>query len=161
MPFETIYTDKAIEITEIKAALSVIFPGLSFYHWDFMEDSPETMDVDKPEHILFNTNYLPEKLEFGFSISVYRLPESNSQERELYLGQHFHSLMHLRFLVGFRKPDEPDDPYYDILFQNGTSFLVDDCDTSFGDGTENPVRIIGEYRLPELKFDDKGNFLND
>lgn len=160
MSLEIVYTDHAIEIAGISAALSAIFPALVIYHYDFMEDAPEGLDVSNSKHAFFNTSYDPEKLEFRFSVCLYGLSEEDSEKRALHIGKHLSDLLQIRVVVPFRKPDEPDDPYYDILFQNGTSLLVDDSDTNFGDGTENPVRIIGEYPLPELKFDDKGNCLS-
>lgn len=160
MALETVYTDHPIEIPEIKAALSILFPGLSVYHYDFQEDSPETLNISKPGHAFFNTTYHPEKLEFRFSICLYGLSETDSEKRELYLGQHLSDLWLTRVLVPFRKPDEPDNPYYDVLFQNGSSFLVDDSDSNFADDSDKPVMIIGEYPLSELRFDDNGNWMD-
>lgn len=160
MSLEIVYTDHAIGIPEIRAALSIIFPSLLIQHYDFSEDFPKTLNIEHPDHAFFNTSYDPEKLELGFSICLYGLNESDSGKRELYLGQQLSDLLQIRTLVPFQNPDKADNPYYDILFQEGRSFLVNDSDTSFADGTEHLISIIGEYPLPELQFDHKGNWLN-
>ena len=152
---EHIHVDKIIENDIIQKTISKIFPDLDVFHFDFEDEKPDALDYENPKHIIFNTQFSPDTLEFGFTIGIYRTPDNYSTERALYIGKLFSEYNKVRVLVPFRKLDEPHDPYYDIIFDNGKTYLADDSDTSFGDGTKGFVKIIGEYSLTNLQFDNK------
>jgi hypothetical protein len=47
-------------------------------------------------------------------------------------------------------------PYWDIIWDQGRSFLADDCDTEFGDRSGGPVKIVREISLPTSVLDSAG-----
>jgi len=158
---EDIYLDKKIEVENIKERLLDLFPDLAVFYYDFNNDSPSKLDSNNPNRIFFNTSYHEAKLEFGFVISIYGTSDKNSQERGLFIAKAFSDFYGVRVLAPFTNPDKPDDPFYDIVFENGKIFLADDCDTSFGDNSNGLVKILGEYPLKNIRFDKKAQLINE
>jgi len=111
------------------------------------------MDTENDKHIFFNTSFDHSKKEFAFVISIYRTPKENAIERQMYLSKKISDYFNTRTIVPFKNPEEPNDPYYDIIFENGKAFLSDDLDTSFADGSGGLVKIISEYKLTIYNFD--------
>ena len=109
--------------------------------------------------ITFDTEFETDRIEFGCKISIYRTPEENAEERALYIGSQLADLLQKRVLVPFTHPDYKYDPYFDIVFEKGQTFLVDDNDTNFADGTAGRVMILEEYKLPDYRFDSYGRFI--
>jgi hypothetical protein len=156
---EDIYLDKEIEIESIKERLSNLFPELTVFYYDFNRDSPNELDNNNPNHIFFNTSYNKEKLEFGFVISIYGTPEHDYQERALFVAKAFSEFYGLRILVPYTNPYKPDEPYFDIVFENGKIFLADDCGTSFGDDSKGLVKILEEYPLKDIQFNKRAEII--
>lgn len=150
---EDIYADKKIDNNEIKSSLLDLFPDLSIFYWDFNGDSPLGLDIENSDHIFFNTTFHNDKREFGLVISIYRTPKEDYQERGLLIGKKISIDSNVRVLVPFTNPEDTDNPYYDIVFDNGLTYLANDSDTNFADGSEGLVIIIKEHKLPELRFD--------
>lgn len=153
---ENIYVDSKIDIEDIRHILSSLFPDLKFFCYNFYEDEPEGLDLNNPDHVVFNTIEDTHRKEFGFNISIYKMPDLGQSERALYIGQKISEKLNQRVLVPFSLPESPNDPYYDIIFDQGKVYLADDCDTSFADNAEGLVQILGEYQLPQYKFSSKG-----
>ena len=160
MGMEDIYLDDSLSTEIITETLESIFPGLTVFYFDFSNDEPNGFDSTNSDHIIFNYTMNNECLEFGFKISIYRTPENNSYERSLYIGYMFSKLNMVRVLAPFINPNEPDYPYFDIVFMNGESYLADDYNTSFGDGSSGLVKILEAYPLVGFCFDEKGFFLD-
>ena len=156
---EDMYLDKKIEIENIKDRLENLFPELFVFYYDFNNDSPNELDSNNPNHIFFNTSYNKEKLEFGYVISIYRTPDQDHQERALFIAKAFSDFFEVRILVPYTNPDKPNDPYYDIIFENSKVFLADDCDTNFGDDTDGLVKILKEYPLKITPFDKRAKLI--
>jgi hypothetical protein len=156
---EDIFLDRQIDIDCIKNTLSKIFPGLEVFHYDFLKDEPASYDSENPKHIIFNTAYHSDKKEFGFVISIYRTPKDDNMERQLYIGRAISEEHKVRVIVPYNNPEDPKNPYYDIIFENHKSYLADDSDTNFGDNTEGLVKIIREYDLPPMNFNSIGEFI--
>lgn len=158
---EDIYLDDPVDADKIKKRLAHLFPGLTVFHYDFQHDYPEGLDSADNHSIVFNTTYYADKAEFGFCISIYRTPPSDTAERALFIALSFSIFLRERVLVPFTHPDAPDDPYYAIVFENGKIFLADDSDTSFGDGTNGQVKILQEYPLAIPLFDGRAERINE
>lgn len=156
---ENIYLDKPIEIEEIRKNLSEIFTDLEVFYWDFADDIPSNFNSENSNQIFFNTIFDGERKEFAFVITIYRTPDDNSDERQLFIAKYFSEKHKLRTLAVYVHPDDTDYPYYDIIFENNNTYLADDSDTNFGDGTENLVKIIQKIDIPEIRFDPKGNLI--
>lgn len=153
---EEIFFDKSVDNEQILNTLSEVFPALTVFYWDFNNDAPEKFDSDNSDHIFFNTDGgLFNSQEFEFRISIYRTPKDHCEERELYLGKIFSDKYKIRTLIPFTKPDEPDDPYYDIVFDGGKIYLADDSEVDrMDDPNPGMVKILREYELPVHKFDE-------
>lgn len=156
---EDIYLDRKVDTEEIGKKLQNLFPGLSVFYYDFIDDPPTDLDIENSNHIFFNTDYQKEKLEFGFKVSIYRTPDENSNERAMFIAKSFSDSFKVRTLVPFVFPQDPQDPYYDIIFYDEKIFLADDDNTSFGDDTDGIIKIIKEYDLNIYSFDSYANCL--
>lgn len=165
---EVIYLDKKLDVHQIEVLLKGLFPALEVYHDDIFENPQrdynrsDQRDYNGPDQISFYVSSHPDRKEFQYELWVLWTANKNINEekREIYIAQKISNDHNLRTLVAFTYPDAPSDPYYDLLFENGKVYLADDYDTSFGDGTENLIKIIREYELPEIKFDEKGYSLS-
>lgn len=157
---EDIYLNRSLDKEEILTTLSEAFPKLTVFYYDFNDDVPEKLDFDNPNHIFFNTDKGFDTKEFKFKISIYRTPDANHEERELYLGKIFSDKYKIKTLIPFTKPDEPSDQYYDIVFDNGKIYLADDSEVDLPDDS-GAVKILGEYDLSLIKFDEKAVFTNN
>lgn len=156
---EDIHLDEIISNDSVAKCLRQIFPDFTVFHYDFSDNPPVDFDSENSNHIIFNTQYFKDNLEFKFKISIYRTPDKDSPERQIYIGKIFSDLCKVRVLVPFTNPDDPQCPYYDLIFENGKTFLADDNDTSFADGTKGIVKVIKEFSLPHLNFDRTGRRL--
>jgi len=157
---EEIYLDILLDREQILKTLSETFPKLTVFYYDFINDVPEKLDFDNPDHIFFGTGDGFDSKEFKFKISIYGTPAANCNERVLYLGKIFSDKYKIRTLIPFAKPDEPYDPYYDIVFDNGKIYLADDSEVDLEDDPGS-VKILKEYELPSIKFDEKAIFINN
>lgn len=158
---EDIYLDNKLEIGCIKERLFNLFPELFPFYYDFNSESPKEFDSSNPNHIIFNTSYQEEKLEFGFAISIYRTPDKDHQARALFIARAFSDFYGIRVLVPYTNSDKPGYPYYDIVFENGKIFLADDCDTNFADNSDGLVKILEEYPLKNSKFDKRAQLIKE
>jgi hypothetical protein len=156
---EDIYLDNELNVQQIKNCLLLLFPDLEVFYYDFNDFPSKDLVDDNPDQIFFNKTSFLNKKEFKFKISIYRTPNENYEERQIYIGQQFSNDFNVRVIVAFKKPDDPSNPFYNLVFENGKIYLADDNDTSFADCTEGLVKIIKEYNLPKLKFDRKANFI--
>lgn len=135
-------------------------PQLRVFAWAMMlgEDEPMEFDSGNPAHVFFEVTEsgIPH---YTQQLSIYRTPESDWEARALWLGQLLSAAYNIEVLVPFTHPEKPDNPFYDIVFQNGESCLADDSETEFGEPDAKPVRVLGRYELPKGYFDDAGNLL--
>lgn len=153
---EDIYLDKSLNNEEILTTLSEVFSELTVFYYDFNDDVPEKLNFDNPNHIFFNVGEGFCGKEFNCKISIYGTPKDHQQEREFYLCKIFSDKYKIRTLVAFAKPDEPYDPYYDIVFDDGKIFLSDDSEVDVEDDS-GTVKILREYDLPIFEFDKKSS----
>lgn len=149
---EDIYLDREVDTEEIRKIIHNIFPGLSVFYYDFKENPPADLNFENSNHIFFNTDYQKQKLEFGFTISIYRTPDEDSNQRAMFIAKSFSHSFNVRTLVPFVFPQDSENPYYDIIFDKGKIFLADDCNTSFGDDNNGILKIIREYDLKISSF---------
>lgn len=156
---ENIYLDKQLDIQNIKESLTKIFPNLIVFHFDLSNDKPDKLDYENSNHIFFNTSFYEDKKEFGFIIEVYRTPEKDQVERQLLIGKAIAEQYEVRVLVPYTNPEDPGCPYYDIVFENGKTYLADDSNTSFADDSQGRVKILKEYPLPKFEFEANGQLM--
>jgi len=118
----------------------------------------QSMEFDSscPTHIFFEATE-SEVPHFPQHVAIYRTPRANEEARALWLGQQLSTQLAITVLVPFAHPEKPNDPYYDIVFMEGESYLADDSETEFGEPDAKPVRIVGSYCLPKAHFDVFGN----
>lgn len=154
---EEIYLNKRLNNEEILKTISEIFTEVQVFHDDFTENSPEKLNIDNPAHIFFNTDDGFGSKEFNFRISIYRTPKVHEKERELYLAKIFSEQYRIKTLVPFSNPDDPGDPFYDIVFDDGKIYLADD--SKVDDSTGGDVEILHEYHLEMFDFDKKAEII--
>ncbi|MDQ8003661.1 MAG: hypothetical protein REI64_02610 [Pedobacter sp.] len=156
---EDIYLDEIMDVKDILNSLKQIFPDLTVFYYDFNEDPPVDLDFNNPKHIFFNSLYSEEKFELRFQICIYRTPNEDYEQRQIYIGKIFSDLNNVRVLVPFNDPEERSYPYYSLFFEKGKIFLADDNDTNFADGTEGVVKVIKEYAMVMPRFDAKAQLI--
>ncbi len=156
---EIIYSDTALEDAFIRNTIENLFPVLQVFMWDFTAEQPVGYHDKDPHHIFFNLYSDLNKPEFAHTISIYRLPESHSQERSLLIGRALSLKVNTRILVPYIHPQEPENPYYDILFIQGKTFLADDYNTAFADGEGGRLKIISPLDIPDYRFNNIGEWL--
>ena len=156
---ETIYSDKIIADEIISDSFASLFPELKLFKWDFIAQEPEGYDENNSNHIIFNTSYIEDKIEFGFSINFFRTPLENSEERSLVIAKRFAKNLDCRILVSFTLPSNPQDPFYHLIIKNEDIYLADDSDTTFADGTDWKVKILKKIELSKNEFDSKGHLV--
>lgn len=134
-------------------------PDLRAFEWNIMrgDDWPPEVDPDSNTHIFFemeaNSQMLPG---FGCSFTVYCTPKADSEQRALWLAKIFSISYEVTVLVAFTHPDKPHNPYYDLIFEQGQSFLVDDSKVEFGEPYSPPLQCLGPYPVEVAAFDSLG-----
>ncbi|MCB2410324.1 hypothetical protein [Hymenobacter lucidus] len=157
---EEMYVGRVLTVAQIQAFLQAVLPELTVFEWSMMvgEDEPMVFDSTNATHIFFETT-TSEVPHFPQHLAIYRTPHEDWEARSLWLGQGLSATYAVAVLVPFTHPEQPLDPYYDIIFQNGSSYLADDSQTDFGEPDAKPVRILGAYDLPPATFDASGNLI--
>jgi hypothetical protein len=152
---EDIFLEKEVNISVIRSILIELFPDLNIFFWNLDVESTKNFNPENNNHIFFNTTLQSNKDEFNFLVSIFKTPIEDSQERALFIGKKMSTAFNLKVLVPFTNPEFPNDPYYDIIFDQELSFLTNDSDTNFADGAKGRLKILREYKLPEIRFDRK------
>jgi hypothetical protein len=98
-------------------------------------------------------------VEFNYQLTIYRFPTAGENERALFLACKLSTLLGIEILTSYQHPDDPQNPYYSILFNNGISYLVDDSNSDLGDGNGLPVKIISLSQAADYRFDSWGNLV--
>ena len=158
---EEMYLSRKLPDAQVQAFLREVLPGLTVFPWALLlgEEVPMEFDSSNTAHIFFET--LPSEVpEFPWHLAIYRTPSQDEEARALWLGRQFSACFAVAVLVPFTHPQKPLDPFYNIVFQQGVSYLADDSETEFGEPNAQPVRIVGPYALPEAEFDALGNLLS-
>ncbi|UOQ51250.1 hypothetical protein [Hymenobacter cellulosivorans] len=155
---EEMYVSRELPATQIQAFLQSVLPGLTVFPWALLlgEEEPMEFDSSNPAHIFFET--LPSEVpEFAWHLAIYRTPAGEDEEaRALWLGRQLSAGFGVDVLVPFTHPQQPHNPFYNIVFRQGGSYLADDSETEFGEPDAKPVRILGPYVLPVVAFDALG-----
>src|SRR5436305_3782912 len=124
---EFLYSNDRIDKENFSRVLSELFPSLVVFDWDFTGNKPNGFADDNSSHIIYNISFDEHKPEFGYKISIYRTPHLDEEQRALYIGKRLSDELDIKILVPFTHPDSPGNPFYDIVFEKGRTFLVDDC----------------------------------
>lgn len=144
----------------MQKTLQMALPQLRVFAWAMLlgEDEPMEFDSGNPAHVFFEVTEsgIPH---YTQQLAIYRTPESDWEARTLWLGQLLSAQYNVEVLVPFTHPEKPDNPFYNIVFQNGESHLADDSETEFGEPDAKPVRVLGRYELSRRCFDGAGNLL--
>ncbi|MFD1467140.1 hypothetical protein ACFQ48_02805 [Hymenobacter caeli] len=159
---EDFFLSQIITSKEVQAALELAMPSLKAVECKISkgEDYPTHFDIDSNTHILYEIETESDSIPlFTSRLRLYNTPSANCDERQLWLAQMLSSKYQINVLVTFTHPDNPTNPFYNIVFQDGQSYLADDVETEFGCLDTKPVRVIGPYSLPVYNFDSFGKFI--
>jgi hypothetical protein len=156
---ESIYADIKIDDAVIRESLEALFPDLEVFKWDFVSEAPANFNSDNVHHIVFNTSIEETKIEFGFLIEIFRTPIKNGRERSIEIARKLAQRIDHRILVPYISSENPDYPYYVLIFDKGKTFLADDFDTNFADGTDSRIKVLGTRSAEEFEMDGKGNLI--
>lgn len=143
----------------LQQTLQMALPQLRVFPWAMLlGEEPMEFDSGNPAHVFFEVTEsgIPH---YTQQLDLYRTPESDWEARALWLGQLLSAECNVEVLVPFTHPEKPDNPFYNIVFRNGESYLADDSQTEFGEPDAKPVRLLGPYALPSVQFDGAGNRL--
>ncbi|UOQ70498.1 hypothetical protein [Hymenobacter cellulosilyticus] len=154
---EEMYVSQELPDAQLQAFLQEAMPGLTVFPWALLlgEKAPMEFDSSNPVHIFFEV--LPAEVpEFAWHLAIYRTPSEDEEARALWLGRQLAVRFGAAVLVPFTHPQQPQSPFYDIVFRQGGSYLADDSATEFGEPDAKPVRILGPYALPAVEFDALG-----
>ncbi|WP_426492335.1 hypothetical protein [Hymenobacter sp. 102] len=141
----------------LQQTLQMALPQLRVFPWALLlGEEPMEFNSGNPAHVFFEVTEsgIPH---YTQQLNLYRTPESDWEERALWLGQLLSVSCNVEVLVPFTHPEKPDNPFYNIVFRNGESYLADDSQTEFGEPDAKPVRVLGPYILPPVQFDGAGN----
>lgn len=120
-----IYCSKAISQESIQGILKKRIPTFDF---DMLGVDQELMpeESDDPRKAVFVIEEIEAPL-FPFCISIFLAKEHQPQERFLQVAQDMAFLTKADSVCGYVNADDPENPYYSILFKpDGTSYLIDD-----------------------------------
>jgi hypothetical protein len=156
---EILYTSKKLEVELVKDFLIQLFPERKVFFWDFISQEPSGWNNEDGRSIVFNLAFTPELVEFNYQLTIYRFPTAGENERSLFLGCKLSTLLGIEIHTSYQHPDDPQNPYYSILFNNGISYLVDDSNSDLGDGNGLPVKIISLSQVADYTFDSWGNLV--
>ena len=152
-------------VVEIRKVLKNLFPDLVIADWDLSSfelakqalKDPAIDNADVLFHVWYNKSEFPTLIEFD------RFPgpkdEAVIQATTIELARLFANAFECRTICeGFSYGDD-ESPYWDIVWDQGRSYLADDCDTEFGDQTGEPVKIVREISIPRFALDDSGRLI--
>jgi len=149
----SIYFEKNLTGSEITKFLENLFPSLVFFNWDFSGDKPEGFDSTKNTHINYTYDFNKEVFEFQYYITIWRVPEVDSQERTLYVGRQLHQFIESRVLVPYTRKENEIDPYWNIVFDNNKTYLVEDFNSHWGGFEDkNALKVDREIDLEIPNF---------
>jgi hypothetical protein len=152
---------------EIRQLLEICFPDLVITVWDLssLERGKESLKnpLTETAAILFQVIY--NESEFPTTIDFDRFPgpqdEALIMPTQIELARMFAKLCNCRTICAGSGYGDDDSPYWDIIWDQGRSYLADDCDTEFGDQTGKPVKIVREISLPSYILDDNGQLIGE
>src|SRR5688500_20385500 len=137
---EFLYTDNRVSNDVIEGVLKASFPSRDIISSYSLPDLSDHL-WKREDLLIFEVEFDEARKEFGCKISIYKTPEEDSQERSLFLAGKLSNSLQSRVLVPFTHPEQKHDPYLDIIFENGRTYLADDLDTNFGDGFQVKIQI--------------------
>ena len=141
------------------------FPALAIEDWDLSSadragEALKTPAIDSAD-ILFQVEH--NRSEFPTTIQFDRFPgpqnEAVIQSTMIELARMFATVFACRTITDGSAYGEDDSPYWDIIWDNGRSFLADDCDSEFADRRGGPVKVARELSLPSFELDDSGRLI--
>ncbi|WP_188557550.1 hypothetical protein [Hymenobacter glacieicola] len=159
---EEMYLSESLSAAQIQQFLQAALPGLTVFPWSALLGAEQPMEFDSanPAHIFFEVT-ASEVPQFPHHLAIYRTPSTDEEARALWLAQALSRQHCLNVLVPFTHPEKPQDPFYDIVFRQGVSYLADDRETAFGEPDAKPVRLLGPHALPRVDFDLFGRLIID
>lgn len=156
------YTDRVFSNPELLHFFLQLFPALTFFEDDMSSGSmPDGFDPENRDHLLFQPLSEEDQAEFGFAVTIFRLPAEDSETLTRYIAQRFAEFFSVRTLVTFSHPDRPHDPFYDLVFDSGKIFLADDLETVFARDGKGMVKYLREYNPAQAAFDSGGRKISN
>lgn len=147
---------------EIEIFLNSLFSKLNFFFWNFSTNQPKGFDTQNENHKNYSVDVNQEIVEFQNCITLWRMPEENSNQLSLFIGKKLSDKFGIRVLIPYTIPGKEFDPYWNIVFKNNKSFLVEDFDTNFGESSNKKLlKIQNEYLLNIKKFNQNALIATD
>ncbi len=162
---EELFTDTVITIEDIREALITLFPGLRPFQCTlFTGEFEPGFNSDDFNHILFEINYEPVRLEFQWRLSIYRTPNEDHEERQMAIASYLAEKLTIRVVISYTLPSSPKDPYYVLLYNKNICYLADDSRFSYTSlfideeqvELAVPIKILNSVQLPTVIFDGLG-----
>ncbi|RZJ93189.1 MAG: hypothetical protein EOO60_05485 [Hymenobacter sp.] len=154
---EEIFVDKAIGAEDVKSCFKELFPGLKLFQWFPWDGDVNPIGFEQGEvaHTLFDIYFEGKRLEFQWRLSIYGQLEGY-RERERVIAKCLSHKMLTRTLVTYQLPSEPNDPFYNLVYDNGICYLADDSMFSWtgeSDEPSEPIKIVHPMEMLDVKLD--------
>ncbi len=162
---EVIGLETEVPRMEILRVIHSLFPKKELINWEgnfektyVYDGKTNRHDEDIPDNFSgFALQIKSHVSEFRTIITLFRTPEENTEERELFLASRLSHRLNCRTII-----DGPaglvDHPYCSVIIDRDKIFEANDLDTKWADGEEGGhVKIVRPIDLTILEFDEEGN----
>ncbi len=149
-------------VAEIRAVLEQWFPALAVEPWDLSSSERAKVALESPAiasaDVLFQVHYNKSEFPTGIHIDKFPSPDDADliQITAIELARMFAAAFACRAITDGSGYGDSDAPFWDIIWDEGRSFLADDCNTEFMDETGGLVKIVREITLPSFELDESG-----
>lgn len=142
-----VYCIRPIRPQNISATLKKIFPHFDFFFWDLSDGKglSGSYNAQNAAHAFFGTETFENSKRFPFKICVETPAMKQPNVLFLKLCRELSIKFKMKCFCEYVKPDDPNNPYYSILFDQGSGFLVDD---SRWDEKEE-LRILRPFKIDQ------------
>lgn len=147
---ESIGFSRPVGEKDILRCLEQLFPKLKFQRVDL--DSVGELESDKVGFFIYHS-----RSEFPVRIEVLFRNKENTEEREQYIAREMSVMLKLRTIVGWQ-PTGSSNPYLNLVYDKGETYLADDFETEYAGDGEKEVEIIEKLENGKKTiFDGLGN----
>lgn len=143
-----IYFSNSIQAQDISVALKRTFSNFEFFFWDFSsgKSPPEAYTAQNHAHVLFRIETLENHSEFPFLICIDAPMRPMPYISILKLCQELSIDFKMKCLCEYLNSDDPTNPYYSVLFDQGSGFLVDDSKWE----DQKQLKILRTFEIAQL-----------
>ena len=156
-------TPNRMEIIEF---IHSLFPKMELINWEgnfdktFIFNGNENYQIENISEDFsgFAIQIESNKSEFMTKITLLRTPETDIQERELYVALKLSKRFNCKAIIN--APENlSSHPYSSLILDNDKVYEADDEGTIWGDGIGKEVKIIKEINIEKYNFDSNGNLI--